>query len=136
MQAGYLVVETNPALPGIVRVRGAATPPSFDSPDVRFCARFTDIDAALMHFHAGLRRRLIDADNKLYRSDVRDAVAVAGAIELSHRTVYMAPSLSDDPQLARLIERLHARHAAVDRTFNAIGIFALILLVAMTLLAL
>jgi hypothetical protein len=136
MRAGYLTLETHPAHPGLVRLRGleaapptpAPPPADGDAPTLRFAARFSDLDAALMHFHSGLRRALVDLDGRLYRAPLGDAVAVAEAIELPHRRVFIDPALAHDQRLANTVETLHRRHRRWDRFFNAVGIAALVLL--------
>jgi hypothetical protein len=100
-----------------------------DAATLRFAARFADIDAALMHFHAGLRRHLVDVNRHLYRAPLGDAIAVAEAIELPHRRVFIDPELAHDERLPRAVDALHRHHRRRDRVFNAVGIAALIWLV-------
>jgi hypothetical protein len=138
MREGYLLVETNPAHPGKVRLRGIDDPPEGTAvgvdPNLRFIARFHDLDAALMHFHAGLSRRLLDVNERIYRADPVEAVSVADAIELPHRRIYLDPALDRDGQLTAAIQRLHRRHRRWKRFFNGVGIAAVILLLAKLLL--
>ena len=128
MQSGYLLLETRPEHPQLVQVRRADELPARPSPQLKFAARFQDIDAALMHFHEGLRRRLVDLDAHLYRTELTDAVAVAEAIELPHRRVHIDAALANDPRLTAAIERLHQKHRRWQRIFNGVGIAALVLL--------
>jgi hypothetical protein len=134
MESGYLLVETHPRLPGMVRLRHDSRPPATSSPELCFAARFEDIDAAMMHAHEGLRRRLVDVNQRLYRSDVTTAVAIADAVELPHRRTYLAAELAADPDLQAAISRLHARHRRWERFFDAVGIAALILLLVLSVL--
>jgi hypothetical protein len=134
MEPGYLLVEVHPERTGTVRLVRSPQAPSPQSPRLRFCARFEDVDAALMHAHEGLRRCLVDVDRRLYRSSVTTAVAVVEAVELPHRRTYLHPDLDADPILEATIARLHARHRRWDRIFNGVGIGALILLIVLSVL--
>jgi hypothetical protein len=138
MREGYLLVETNPAHPGKVRLRGIDDLPEGTAvgvdPNLRFIARFHDLDAALMHFHAGLSRRLLDVNERIYRADPVEAVSVADAIALPHRRIYVDPALDRDGKLTAAIQRLHRRHRRWERFFNGVGIAAVILLLAKLLL--
>ena len=140
MREGYLLIETNPAHPGKVRLRGMDDLPKGAAagadPNVRFIARFRDLDAAVMHFHASLSRRLLDVNERIYRADPVEAVSVADAIELSHRCIYIDPALERDGLLTAAIERLHRRHRRWERFFNGVGIAAVIFLLAKILLGL
>ncbi|KAA6186613.1 hypothetical protein F2Q65_04335 [Thiohalocapsa marina] len=134
MRAGYLILRTDPAQPGMVTVRGADHPPDTagkDAENLIFIARFSSLDIALMHFHTGLRRRLVDLNRHLYRATPAEAVAVAEAIELSHRPVYIAPDLAENREVTARVETLHRRHQMTDRLFNGIGIAAVILLLVL-----
>ena len=132
MHSGYLTIETNPAYPGTVRLRGidALPAPADGTSKLLYAARFTDLDAALMHFHTPLRRHLVDLERRLYRTPDAKAIAVAEAIELPHRRVFIDPGLADDRELAAAINRLHRSHRRRDRIFDLIGLLALLLLLA------
>jgi len=97
---------------------------------LKYVARFSDIDAALMHFHTGLRRRLVNVDMRLYRASETEAVAISEAIELPHRRIYLDPELAQDPNLQYRVERLHCSHRFWARLFDLIGLFALLALLA------
>lgn len=132
MERGYLLIETDPARPGVVQARTSGEAPAV-TPGLRFVARFDDIDAAMMHLHTALRWRLIDVDARLYRAEIADAVAAADAIALDHRRIYLDPALADDPAIAEGIARLQARHRRWDRIFTGIGIAAVLLLIIQAL---
>jgi hypothetical protein len=136
MRQGYLTIETQLAHPGMVRLSGLDSSPTEFPPHLKYVARFSDLDAALMHFHTGLRRRLVDADRRLYRASETEAVAVSEAIELSHRRIYLDPELAQDPNLPHAVERLHRLHRLWTRLFDLIGILALLALLALTFLGL
>lgn len=101
---------------------------------LHFCARFDDLDAAMMHFHSAMPRRLVDLDRRLYRVSVLEAVAAADAILLPHRRVYLDPDLADEPVLAQAIARRRARHLLWTHVFDGVGYVALLLLLGLTLL--
>lgn len=133
MRQGYLTIETDLAHPGMVRLRGLDSSPTQFPPYLKYVARFSDLDAGLMHFHTGLRRRLVDVDKRLYRASETEAVAVSEAIELPHRRIYIDPELAQDPSLPCSVERLHHSHRFWTRLFDSIGIVALLALLAATL---
>jgi hypothetical protein len=133
MRQGYLTIETNHAHPGMIRLRGLDSSPTAFPSYLKYVARFPDVDAALMHFHSGLRRRLVDVDKRLYRASETEAIAVSEAIELPHRRIYLDPELAQDPNLPGAVERLHRSHRFCARLFDLIGILALLALLALTL---
>lgn len=140
MQGGYLLVETHPAHPGLVRIRTAEQAPAepvnddAEAPRLRYAARFVDLSAAQMHAHELLRRHLVDVDSRLYRADAITAVSAAASIGLSHRRVYLDPELAADPALAEAIARRRTRRQRAWRMWDAIGIGALLFLLARLLL--
>jgi hypothetical protein len=130
MHSGYLTVETNPAYPGTIRLRGVDALPTDRPASLKYASRFTDLDAALMHFHSALRRHLVDLERRIYSTSVSTAIAVAEAIELPHRRAFIDPDLADDHDLNKEIDRLHRSHRRRDRLFNLVGVLALLLLLA------
>ncbi len=144
MRPGYLSIQTEEDLPGKVLIgaspslpavlTGSARPNPLSPSQLHFCARFEDLDAAVMHFHGAMPRRLVDCDRRLYRVSVVDAVAAADAIMLSHRRVYIAPALVDSAPLAQAIARRRARHLRWSRLFDGIGYLALLFLLVLMLL--
>lgn len=138
MHAGYLVVETHATHPGLVRIREAdqapATPAAGGSPRLRYAAYFDDLDAARMHAHDKLRRRLVDVDTGLYRSDLVTAVAAVEAINLRHRQIYVDPDIGEDPALTAAVRADRARQARVARVWQLVGVIALLLLIIKLLL--
>lgn len=136
MRSGYLLLETDPETPGLVRLVHSERAPAEGAPNLRFAARFDDVDAALMHCHEGLRQRLADLDRRLYTVDIRRAVAVADAIELTHRRVYCDPALAADPAVRAAREARRRRHRRRERLFGAVGAAAVALLVLLNLVLL
>ena len=100
MQPGVLYLETHAAHPGLVRVALADAPPPTGTnvpARVRYAARFADRDAALMHTHELLRRRLVDVDARLYRTSLPAAIAtrmmVEGKVDLTGVQIPVQPEL-------------------------------------------
>lgn len=129
MRKGYLLLETQPDQPEVVSVRTQETVPRLDWSGLRFVARFDDIDAALMHLHAGLRRHLYSLEPQRYAVSIDEAVAAADAIELDHRRVFIEPELAECGTLHKQIQRLHRQHQRFDWLMHAIGALALVILI-------
>lgn len=134
MDAGYLLLETRPEQPGIVWARAQQDAPQAAASDLRFAARFADIDAALMHFHQQVRRQLRSLEPRSYAVDLAEAVAAVDAIELDHRRVYIDPSLPRMDAIDARIEELHRRHQRKNWMLQAVGIIAVVFVVAWGLL--
>lgn len=137
MRQGYLSVLTHPDHPGQIRLVASVEPPpsgaSVPAPhdaSLRYCARFNDLDAGLMHAHTALRRRLIDIDTHRYRADPVTAIAAVDGIALGHRQVYLDPEVAASPQLHAAVARARARTRSWDRIWNGVGILAVLFLLA------
>ena len=135
MQTGVLYLETHASHPGLVRVALAdALPPTDAGPDgaarLRYAARFADSEAALMHTHELLRRRLVDIDARLYRTSLPAAIAAIESLDLSHRRLYVDPGLDADSVAAigAAQTRLVRHRQVVDRVWTVVGYVALGLL--------
>jgi hypothetical protein len=143
MRKGFLLVEIHADRPGLVRIRAiehCPDPPPWTKPSdsgsrVLYAARFADLDTAVMHAHAALRRGLIDIDSRLYRAEPLAAVAATDTIGLSHRQVYLDPELAGDPEMQRQIDRRQRRKERIDRIWKGVGVAALMLLALMLLLS-
>ncbi len=129
MRKGYLLLETQPDRPGIVSVCTQDGALQLDRSGLRFAVHFDDVDAALMHLHAGLRRHLYSLEPRRYAVSIEDAIATADAVELDHRPVFIDPDLVERGGLDRQIRRLHRRHQRFDWLMHAIGALALIILI-------
>lgn len=139
MRRGYLFIETHPDHPGLVRLGVSAlgeigVPAELPDwivnagPNLVYAARFSDIDAARMHFHQACHQQLADLDHHLYHLTPSEAVIAADALELPHRRVYLREDLSSESDLEPSIASEHRRHRLHDWLLNLIGILALILL--------
>lgn len=136
MSSGYLIIETHPDHPALIRLvcadRYHDPEPDVGGGRPRYVARFDDIEAARMHLHEALHDALIDLDNGLYRSDLATAIGEAEAEGLRHRRVWLDPDLG-----AATIERTAraeldalARRARRARFWSWVGRIALLLLIA------
>jgi len=138
MPSGYLYIETSPSHPGLLRLRmtagGQPTVPlagSTPDPEVRYIARFSDVEAAWMHAHEPIRFHLLDPDTALYRVGVVEAVAAIEANDLRHDRVYLDPALAAAAagELAARVQRQLWRRRLLDRLWQAAGYgFVLLLL--------
>lgn len=81
-----------------------------------------------MHLHQGLRRHLNSLEPRTYRVDLEVAVAVADAIELDHRRVFIQPELAESASLDQRIKGLRLRHQRFDLLMQAVGLLALLFL--------
>lgn len=131
MEEGYLIIETSPEHPGLVRIRKAEVPPGKQDteaqtdPQIRYVARFNDLSAAQMHVHTELRHELVDADAGLYRSDPVTAVAAAQSVALRHRQIYLDPELAGNDALDAAIETRRWHHRLAERIWQAVGVLAI-----------
>jgi hypothetical protein len=130
MQSGYLVLETRTGRSDLVYVQTRLGAPQPSGPDLRFAARFSDIDAALMHFHEPFRRNLKHLEPRCYGVELAEAIAVADAIDLDHRSVFIDPGLAHRDRIRERTEMLRRRHRRADWWLNAVGIFAVLVLIA------
>lgn len=136
MQLGYLSIETSLSHPGLIRLIADPQEPSISpstvdgepDPQVRYIARFNDLDAAQMHAYADLKYHLIDLESQLYRASVIDAIAVIEAIELPHRRVFLDPELQQSvgAEIERQAALIQHRHQMTDRIWMTVGAVALL----------
>ncbi|MDJ0739710.1 MAG: hypothetical protein QNJ91_08330 [Gammaproteobacteria bacterium] len=128
MTPGYLAVHTHDAHGGWVRLVTSPHQPDAaqgapNQPQIRYIARFNDIEAALMHTHEILKRRLLDPDAHLYRASLAQAIAAVESLALRHRGVYIDPDLDAttraeiDAQRQRNIDAQQRK----DRFFQVLG---------------
>lgn len=134
---GYLIIETNGAHPGLVRLTTTETLPriptaaaSATDPVVRHVTYFNDLSAARMHAHQLLSRQAVDVESGLYRSTPVEAVAAVESIGLRHRRAFLDPVLVDDPALEQEIAARRAKRLSWDRTWRIIGFAAILFLLA------
>jgi hypothetical protein len=134
MKRGFLYLQTHPEHPGLVRVLTQEKLPELAGPNgethIRYVACFEDIEAGQMHLHNGMRRGLVDLENRIYRGELERMIACVEADDLDHSRVWIDPALSGEA--VRNIEVLTARMRAGarrrDRIWQAVGIAAILLL--------
>lgn len=140
MESGYLLIQTREDHHGLVCLADSEGPPPLPPAadpsgllQIRYAARFDDIDAALMHAHTALRHSLVDVERRLYRTEVLQAVAAVDTIALRHRRIYLDPALENDQRLAAEIARRDKSHRRNDLIWQGIGLTAAALLVTILL---
>ena len=128
MRPGYISIQTHDAHRGWIRILVTAHRPAVDSDPqagarIRYTAQFNDREAALMHTHELLKRRLLDPDAHLYRADLARAIAAVESVELRHRDVHWDPQIDDETrsEVERIVaaNRVLQRHK--DRFFQTLG---------------
>lgn len=139
VRSGYLCIETHPDHPGLIRLLSLDQPPQIgEQSQIRFVARFNDRDAALMHTHEILKRRLLDPDSHLYRTSIERAIAAIESLNLRHREIYADPAMPQQSrdEIALLTQRYLRRQQLKDNFFQVMGYLGLgLLLVNMLFLS-
>ena len=135
MKSGYLSIETHQDRPGLVRLLATSEQPEAASGvqavrRIRYIARFGDREAALMHTHEILKRRLLDLDTHLYRVPLEQAIGAIESLDLNYRRIYLDGDLSVQTTKAMQAwtSRFRNRHNRWDRLFEALGYVGLGLL--------
>ncbi len=134
MYAGYLSLSSDPEQPGVLRVRASREPPAGiptpQDPDLRYVARFDDLDAGRMHLHESLRHGLLDVESGRYRADLAFAVAALEADGLRHERVWIDPAAGPEvlSRVARQVDDLKRGQRRRDRLWRCVGWGAIVLL--------
>ena len=133
MKTGFVFVEIHDGRPGLARIGCSETSPVTDAPGerhIRYAARFHDSEAAMMHVHELLKRRLVDADAHLYRVEPRQAIAAMMSLGLRHTDHYLDPHMApaEVAGIRALVEQLQARRRRIDRLFTLAGYAGIALL--------
>jgi hypothetical protein len=134
MKAGFLTLETHPEHSGLVRVRMRDHMPELtgqeDGTEIRYVARFQDLEAGQMHVQNTMHHYLVDLENRIYRKDLSEMIACVEADELDHTRVWVDPAISEkeSKHIKALVLRLRKRHKTVDLIWQAVGVTGLILL--------
>lgn len=134
MNSGYLTLITHPEHPGLVSAHIHDNQPKLtqqeDGSDIRYIARFRDIEAALMHVQNAMHTALVDLEDRIYRKSLAEMIACVEADDLDHERVWIDPRL-DAEELARInssTQRLIASHRRSDRIWQIVGVLGLLLL--------
>jgi hypothetical protein len=137
MRSGYLAIETHTERPGLVRFVLCDELPDPDPTGHgerrwRYIAGFNDIEAALMHTHDLLKRRLLDPDTHMYRASPERAIAAVESLGLKHRRIYLDANFDAQSQasIRALTEKyvgLRRAWATFFQTLGYIGIGLLLL---------
>jgi hypothetical protein len=140
MREGYLYIETYPEMPGLVRVGASDQRPALPGKfgNVRYIARYRDVNTGKMHAHLALRRELEDINHDLYRVDLPEAMAAIEADAIPHERDWIDPEI-DDADLQRVerrAQKLRLRYRRLDTVCRYVGIGALALLALSAILAL
>lgn len=134
MRSGYLYVTTHTAQPGTVSLGIAdqqPLPEQFgDGLHLHYVARFNDVEAARMHAHEVLKRKLVDIDAHRYRASLVQALVAVEAVELRHERVWQDPGLAweDLHTVTTGARARHYRHLYKDKIWQLVGAAALCLL--------
>lgn len=134
MKTGFLTLETHPDHSGLVRVRIVDKMPTLstqaDGTEIRYVARFQDIEAGQMHVQNMMHRSLVNLEQRIYHRALAEMIACVEADELDHTRVWMDPAVegSESHRIADLVVR-HRRHQRrIDLIWQSVGIAGLILL--------
>lgn len=132
MTPGHLVLETHTQHPGLVRVTSLAQQPDPEptghhASRIHCVAAFDDSEAAVLHLHEALRRRLVDIDARLYRVPVEQGIAALDAVDLRHRMLYLDCDFSSEQRqrIADLTTGYRRRRQRVKQVFDTIGYIAI-----------
>ena len=134
MKSGYLFLETHAEHPGMVRCltqdRMPSTTEKAAGTEVRYIARFKDIEAAQMHVHNSLRHLLVDIDEHLYRVELAQALAAVESDELSHEQVWIDDNLNSEERrrVKSLTDDYRLKRRRQDLIWRAVGAVALVML--------
>lgn len=135
MRPGYLSIQTHDAHRGRIRILISAQRPEVEtdpsaSPRIQYAAEFNDCDAALMHTHEFLKRRLLDPDAHLYRVDLARAVAAVESVDLRRNHVFWDPQIGDETraEIAQIVTVNQEHQRRKDRFFQTLGYIGIAIL--------
>jgi hypothetical protein len=139
MKTGFLTLSTHPEHPGLVRTRIQDKPPELipldDGSEIRYVARFDDVEAGQMHVQNVMHGALVDLENRIYRKSLAEMIACVEADGLEHSRIWIDPELSSD-ELARidgLTQRRQTARRRIDRIWQIVGIIGVVLLLIFSL---
>lgn len=139
MNSGFLSLITHPDYPGLVRTQIQDSLPELtsreDGSEIRYLARFQDIDAALMHVQNMMRAALVDLENRIYRKPLEEMIACVEADALEHSRVWIDPALTAEEQahIDTMTEQLKSSRRRIDRIWQVVGLLGVLLLLLLSL---
>ena len=134
MKTGFLTLETHPDHNDLVRVCMQEKIPDLsrqeDAREIRYVARFKDIEAAQMHVQNMMHSSLVNLQYRIYRKSLAEMIACVEADELEHARVWMDPCISEVEcnRIESLVKHHRNRHKLIDLIWQAVGIAGLIIL--------
>ncbi|MEJ2692332.1 MAG: hypothetical protein P8166_04540 [Candidatus Thiodiazotropha sp.] len=139
MNPGFLSLITHPEHPGLVRTQTQDSLPELipceDGGEIRYLARFQDIDAALMHVQNMMHTALVDLENRIYQKPLEEMIACVEADVLEHSRVWIDPALTPEQQahIDTMTERLKSSRRRIDRIWQVVGLLGVLLLLLLSL---
>ena len=139
MKSGFLSLITHPEYPGLVSAQIQDSLPELipreDGGEIRYLARFDDIDTALMHVHNRMHRALVNLESRIYRKSLEEMIACAEAIALEHSRVWIDPRLTSEQQahIGAMTEQLKSSRRRIDRIWQFAGLLGVLLLLLLSL---
>lgn len=139
MKTGFLTLLTHPAHPELVLARTLDKPPELyalkDGSEIRYVARFADIEAALMHLQNSMHTALVDLENRCYRKSLAEMIAAVEADGLEHRRIWIDPAIPAEAltHIERLTQKARFSQRRIDRIWQAVGVLGLLLLLFFSL---
>lgn len=139
MKTGFLTLITHPDHQGLVRVIIRDRLPEIkkqdDGSEIRYVARFEDIDAGMMHVQNIMHSALVDLENRIYRGSLPQIIATVEADYLDHSRIWMDPVLSEEnlEEIDALIKQQKASQRRTNRIWQIVGWLGLLLLVLTSL---
>jgi hypothetical protein len=140
MKSGYLVLETHPEHTGMIRAKIEDELPNTQDTqggsEIRYIARFDDIEAGLMHLHNQLKHKLVDLDSRLYQSEIAHAISAIESDDLRHQQVWIDPAIDTQTrtQIKTETAQLKHRHKLWNRAWTMVGAFFVLLFFLLNLL--
>jgi hypothetical protein len=139
MKTGFLTLTTHPDHPGLVRAQVRDELPEVstqqDGSEIRYIARFSDGEAALMHVQNSMHAYLEVLESRIYRRSLGQMIACVEADGLEHKRIWMDPTL-DEKSLQQIAHETQKRARARrrgERVWQIVGYLALLLLILSSL---
>jgi len=134
MKTGFLTLETHPDHNDLVRVHIQEKKPELsnqeDGREIRYVARFHDIETAQMHVQNMMHSSLVNLEYRIYRKSLAEMIACVEADELEHARVWIDPGISEVEfgRIQSLVEKNRSYHKLIHMIWQAVGITGIILL--------